>query len=855
MQDAGSLRHSKSEHVLPSEKTGPHLQKRLRRRDTITGLRDAAVQDANRPSRIAKVQKSSTDHVVPQKEPTQRTKTLGPYQSLDRFCRRTSIGTGHLAERSPARLQHSEGRSIPKDSLQETGKGATFLDSSPLKDAARQPRHSKSKLDRDIELYGLDAGICKPEDFEKEVTRSFDPIDQALFQRGSMNDASSTAVSMSSTSTRWHGMVPSYAHELFRIHRAFTISMHTIVNNALRKQTSRNCCPNGLLSGNQSEPHQQVVHFQRRELLDRMALHLYNIRLVRDLVIQPSGMLGLYLLFVDSIHGLADDASDSAAVSLIHLNGQTGLDPNAPLERTGLDQNASLEAVCVPDYIYFDEFNQRPQPGDELVLVPSFRSNSPFWSNSQYTSIPATYSTDAAWLSWVQDGSYFKGKVPLMPDGNHQLVQGQQHGVAVDFTFRLEFSISGTVIQSLEGQRAPSPRVSLQKTVSVMFRLEVSSHTFPPILDCHGPEIFRGEDHLSQTAYGIRDQNDPHDAGKLPTISIPSLDTLQATIQGVEQTLLHDKSGEEAIFHLARMHSLAALKLSALARRHAEAQQECITIGTCLRSFATRPDEPKATSNSESYEAPQSGIQAANGLRRPLTPEQNETHLERECGLLTPESLAATVPLPNSPTITSNSVHGKYFRNFFDPLSGLNSEEKHLDTDNEEARSPSKSNDSSPTYPSAFLESAIDLRNDSRYYYQRSNNGKNKHSKASDYDLPETAYQIRSRIKKKGEECSTSANSGVRRRRTSSFSSIDSEHSHATADKEGGIAQQDSVARDDTQPRLSAEEEWQINEAKKRSMEEATAWKMRKAGISLDMDDIFLECSEGSGETATAESD
>lgn len=253
-----------------------------------------------------------------------------------------------------------------------------------------------------IAMQGLSHGISGPLDFDKRVIRAYPKDD---------HDHGYTigypAAQHIDVTTEWSFSSYAEAQELYRIHRAFAITLESLLASELWKLYFQDCKPNiGEAGRCLTAEVVRGISFCREQLVGDMADLLYPTQ--EDIRVRAQlGLIRLYLVASDCLIRYNGPHSRDTSIT-VRVHHDTRTPTPYPF----------VQAAWVPDSIVFDDLDetQLPREGQEFTVVPQYQCNAAFASarfpaNVKY-SIGSQY-TSLSWLTWDDRLAGFKGIVPM----------------------------------------------------------------------------------------------------------------------------------------------------------------------------------------------------------------------------------------------------------------------------------------------------------------------------------------------------------------------------------------------------------------------------------------------------------
>ena len=275
-------------------------------------------------------------------------------------------------------------------------------------------RHMEAEPDK-ISIQGLTSGYVRPGDFCVPVTRPH-PGDEDQRREGlQIATGWKVAVEHIDISTVWNGLSDVDANELFRVHRAFILTLERMLANELwqiyqqlqQQDSAGNISPIHTLS---STGIVRGISFCRDQLVSEMAETLYSSK--ENAAKAKSGFLRLFLVTTDALLRHHEDSSRDTSITI-----RIRCDPLSPTPYPLVD------AAWVPDFLMFEGLNESVLEGQCLSVVPKYCSRSAFRPNRfpknvKYSIEPESRDHTLSWLVWDHEIVGFKGIVPFYSEVN-----------------------------------------------------------------------------------------------------------------------------------------------------------------------------------------------------------------------------------------------------------------------------------------------------------------------------------------------------------------------------------------------------------------------------------------------------
>jgi len=282
-------------------------------------------------------------------------------------------------------------------------------------DPNQSPNQSKSGEDSGqtsavVAIHGLSSGILGPLDFCVPVIRTYpsDPnISKEPYYGPGSPGSRCPSVQHVNMTTVWNGMRYTEARELYRIHKAFIMTLERILASELWKIYQRqdsipdvgygeDLYTSGVVRG---------ISFCRNQLVEEMADCLYSSK--EDMLVGQLGLMRLYLAASDCLVSCENHPRDTSITVRVYHDHRSHV------------PRPVVEAAWIADSITFKNLNETPREGQEFAIIPQYQSNSAFGSSRFPSNIRYTIesqNTPLSWLVWDDRVAGFKGVVPMYSD-------------------------------------------------------------------------------------------------------------------------------------------------------------------------------------------------------------------------------------------------------------------------------------------------------------------------------------------------------------------------------------------------------------------------------------------------------
>ena len=252
-----------------------------------------------------------------------------------------------------------------------------------------------------IRIQGLTPALLEPSDFCIPYVR---PHPSHLNQ--DKKSGYGPIVEHLDVSTAWNGLQWAEAEELLRIHQAFIATLEHMLARELWQiycQSQHEASGTiGLFHPLYTTGVLRGISFCRNQLVSEMADALYSSE--QDMAKAQMGLFSLYLAANECLVKYnMDDSRDTSITLRIYC------DPSSPTP------SPIVEAAWVPDTIHFENPSESLYEGEELFIVPQYRSNTAFEAACSAKNVRYIISSahhQLSWLNWSNEIAGFKGVVP-----------------------------------------------------------------------------------------------------------------------------------------------------------------------------------------------------------------------------------------------------------------------------------------------------------------------------------------------------------------------------------------------------------------------------------------------------------
>ena len=252
-----------------------------------------------------------------------------------------------------------------------------------------------------IRIRGLTPALLEPSDFCIPYVRSHP---SHLNQDG--KSGFGPIVEHLDVSTAWNGLQWAEAEELLRIHQAFIATLEHM----LARELWQIYCQSqyeasgaiGLFHPLYTSGVVRGISFCRNQLVSEMADALYSSE--QDMAKAGMGLFSLYLAANEYlVEYTMDDSRDTSITLRVYC------DPSSSTP------SPIVEAAWVPDTIHFQYPSESLYEGEEIFIVPQYKSNAAFGAACSAKNVRYIVSSghhQLSWLNWSNEVSGFEGVVP-----------------------------------------------------------------------------------------------------------------------------------------------------------------------------------------------------------------------------------------------------------------------------------------------------------------------------------------------------------------------------------------------------------------------------------------------------------
>ena len=252
-----------------------------------------------------------------------------------------------------------------------------------------------------IRIRELTPALLEPSDFCIPYVRS-----HPSYLNQDKNSGYRPIVEHLDVSTAWNGLQWAEAEELLRIHQAFIATLEHM----LARELWQIYCQSqyeasgaiGLFHPLYTTGVLRGISFCRNQLVSEMADALYSSE--QDMAKAQMGLFSLYLAANECLVKYnMDDSRDTSITLRVYC------------DRSSPTPSPIVEAAWVPDTIHFENLSESLYEGEELCIVPQYKSNAVFGAACSAKNIRYIISSahhQLSWLNWSNEIAGFKGVVP-----------------------------------------------------------------------------------------------------------------------------------------------------------------------------------------------------------------------------------------------------------------------------------------------------------------------------------------------------------------------------------------------------------------------------------------------------------
>ena len=271
-----------------------------------------------------------------------------------------------------------------------------------------------------IRIQGLTPALLVPSDFCIPYVRS-----HPGYLNQDKNSGYGPIVEHLDVSTAWNGLQWAEAEELLRIHQAFIATLEHM----LAKELWHIYCQSqyeasgaiGLFHPLYTTGVLRGISFCRNQLVSEMADALYSSQ--QDMAKAGMGLFSLYLAANEClVRYNMDDSRDTSITLRVYC------DPSSSTP------SPIVEAAWVPDTIHFDNLSESLYEGEELRILPQYKSNAAFGAACSAKNVRYIISSahhQLSWLNWSNEIAGFKGIVPRFSEMSQ--IEGRMESRCRDF--------------------------------------------------------------------------------------------------------------------------------------------------------------------------------------------------------------------------------------------------------------------------------------------------------------------------------------------------------------------------------------------------------------------------------------
>ena len=268
---------------------------------------------------------------------------------------------------------------------------------------------------------GLNHGYLSPTDIYKPLIRSYSSDREEAPAFGLHYLRLAPSVELLDISTVWKGLSLAEADELYHINQTFGICIEELVASELHEldQEFLQVYPPQYIGGFEGQEYPASAH--------RIAFNLQQLVRTMYKLLQQIGYYtsnewpDLLLLYLTTCDYITDIKLSGPQDTFCMVRMQCNEDLTLRVPR-----GATAEIAWSPDFLSFEHLDTMPREGQEIRVIPRYRSGAFPESDNLLTSI--TYSLESAlpWLVWDVELQGFKGTVPMFSEVRRS--QDHQYG-------------------------------------------------------------------------------------------------------------------------------------------------------------------------------------------------------------------------------------------------------------------------------------------------------------------------------------------------------------------------------------------------------------------------------------------
>ena len=324
-----------------------------------------------------------------------------------------------------------------------------------------------------LKIEGLNNGQFCPEDIFNPVIRLYPPPYGRKFLDSQGLDylRQSPFIEHVDVTTIWKGITLTDAKMLFYLHQAFKASLEKILAEVLDelyktfRQEFMGYRPNLSQSPIDLLLTRQAT-FSRSQLVQNIVEVLKPLeqRSADDTTQGAMRLLPIYLSTCDRFMN-SDDGDSQDTIVEVSMRAQDHSHVN-------LSFLPVIEVAWIPDLVSFEQVSEYHREGEELRIIPQYRSNNVFANEPSDTSVHYSVTSAQKWLIWDQSISGFKGTVPMYsgtrsPGNETGEVYGAHRDGSVTVINVVRVEIKATFTQVYR------PCVRVEKAIRVRLTLKI----------------------------------------------------------------------------------------------------------------------------------------------------------------------------------------------------------------------------------------------------------------------------------------------------------------------------------------------------------------------------------------------
>ena len=254
-------------------------------------------------------------------------------------------------------------------------------------------------------IGGLGLGRCCALDMYKPVIRSYpSPYGREMKGVGVLDYLRlAPFLENIEVATTWKGLSIKGAEGLFTIHQIFKASLENLLADRLHELhlQFQHKYTGPHMRGITRPDHIRQIPFSQSDLIQTMAWMLSPQRKLQGSMM----LLRLYLSTCDCLMQTDNGEVQDVAIEVCICEDEASFyfDPPRPV----------FEAAWIPDLLYFEPVAEVQREGQELIIIPCYRSNTLWGKDLCHNDIGYALCSSQPWLSWDESIHGFRGVVPM----------------------------------------------------------------------------------------------------------------------------------------------------------------------------------------------------------------------------------------------------------------------------------------------------------------------------------------------------------------------------------------------------------------------------------------------------------